>query len=207
MKPLVILVAGGTASGKSTVVSEVLDKSGLDDVTIIRHDDYYKKVTDMSYDERSKINYDHPDSLDNDLLIEHLTQLLDGKSIKKPVYDFTNHIRSDKNELIIPKKVLIVEGILLLEDARIREFGDILMFVECDDDLRFIRRLQRDMKERGRSLESVVEQYIKTVKPMHHKFVSPSKRYADIIILNDRKHDVAVDLIVAKIKNLLNEKI
>ena len=203
MKPLVILVAGGTASGKSTVVSEVLDKSGLDDVIIIRHDDYYKKLDNMSLDNRAKINYDHPDSLDNDLLIEHLKCLLENKSIEKPVYDFTNHIRSNKIEIIGPKKVIIVEGILILEDARIREFGDILVFVECDDDLRFIRRLQRDMKERGRSLESVVEQYTKTVKPMHHRFVSPSKRYADIIILNDRKHDVAVDLIVAKIQNLL----
>ena len=203
MKPLVILVAGGTASGKSTVVKEILEKSGLDDVIIIRHDDYYKNFNNLPFCEREKINYDHPNSLDNELLISHLKQLLANETIKKPIYDFVNHLRSEKKEEIIPKKIIIIEGILILEDPKIREFGDILIFVECDDDLRFIRRMLRDMNERGRSLQSIVNQYTKTVKPMHHKFVSPSKRFADIIILNDNKHDVAVDLIVAKIENLL----
>ena len=205
MKPLVILVAGGTASGKSTVVKEVLDKSGLDDVIIIRHDDYYKK-SDLPLLEREKINYDHPDSLDNELLISDLKKLLNNEIIKKPIYDFTNHNRSNETEVINPKKVIIVEGILILEDSKIREFGDILVFVEADDDIRFIRRMQRDLVERGRTLESIVSQYTKTVKPMHHKFVSPSKRFADIIILNDTKHNVAVDLIVSKIKHLLGNK-
>ena len=205
MKPLVILVAGGTASGKSTVVSEVLDKSGLNDCVIIKHDDYYKDLSNSPFEERTKINFDHPDSLDNELLLSHINDLLNNKTIQKPTYDFTTYTRSDKVELVKPKKVVIIEGILLLENEDIRKYGDILIFVDCDDDLRFIRRLKRDINERGRSVDSVIKQYINTVKPMHQKYVSPSKRHADIIILNDRKHDVAVDLIVARINKEIKE--
>jgi uridine kinase len=205
MKPLLILVAGGSASGKSTVVSEILDKAGLDDVLIIKHDDYYLDQSNMPLEERYKMNYDHPSSLDNHLLYEHLKLLLDGKSVSKPVYDFVLHTRANEQEIIAPKKIIIVEGILILENPKIRELSHINLFVELDDDTRFIRRMLRDMDERGRSLESIISQYQKTVKPMFHKYIKPTKRYADVIIPNDRKHDIAVDLIVTKIKQYLKE--
>ncbi|MDL2292498.1 uridine kinase [Acholeplasma sp. OttesenSCG-928-E16] len=204
MKPLIILVAGGSASGKSTVVDEVLEKAGLNDVLIIKHDDYYKEYGELSFEERKKINYDHPTSLDNDLLISHLNDLVKSKTIEKPLYDFVNHTRSSLTEKLKPKNIIIVEGILVLENPELRQLGDILIFVEADDDTRFIRRMKRDLIERGRSLESIITQYETTVKPMHHKYIKPSKRYADIIIPNDRKHDVAVDLIVSKIKQMLD---
>lgn len=203
MKPVLIAVSGGSASGKTTVVEEILEKLKTDDVVIIRHDDYYKDQSDLILEDRFKTNYDHPDSLDNDLLIEDLNQLLNGNEILKPTYDFVNHTRSDVKELIKPRRVIILEGILILTDPRIRKLSDIKIFVQLDDDLRFIRRLQRDIKERGRTVENVIDQYLKTVKPMYHQFVQPTKRYADVIIPNDTKHDVAVDIIVAKICNIL----
>jgi len=203
MKPLLMLVAGGSASGKSTVVKEIVDKAGLDDVLIIKHDDYYQSYDDKPFEERKKVNYDHPGSLDNDLLLVHLNQLLNGESIDKPIYDFIEFNRQEKTERIEPKKVIIVEGILILVDERIRALADLSLFVELDDDTRFIRRMLRDMDERGRSLESIIRQYQMTVKPMFHEFVRPTKRYADVIIPNDSKHDIAVDLIVAKILHFL----
>ncbi len=205
-RPLLILVAGGSASGKSTVVKEILDRAGLDDVLIIKHDDYYLDQSDLPLEVRYLTNYDHPSSLDNELLYKHLVTLLDGKSIDKPTYDFVNHTRSSLVEHVSPKPIIIVEGILILENEKIRELSNMNLFVELDDDTRFIRRLLRDMRERGRTLESIISQYETTVKPMFHKHIKPTKRYADVIIPNDRKHDIAVDLIVTKIKQILGEK-
>jgi uridine kinase len=205
-KPLLILVAGGSASGKSTVVQEILEKAGLDDVLIIKHDDYYLDQSDLPLEERYQTNYDHPSSLDNELLFSHLCQLMQGEMIEKPTYDFVMHTRAKQTEIIYPKPIIIIEGILILENEKIRNLSDMNLFVELDDDTRFIRRLLRDMNERGRSLESVIAQYDKTVKPMFHKYIKPTKRFADVIIPNDRKHDIAVDLIVTKIKQIIGER-
>lgn len=206
MKPVIIAVSGGSASGKTTVVEEILEKLNEEDVLIIRHDDYYLDQSHLDLKERFLTNYDHPDSLDNDLLYNDLKKLIEGKTISKPTYDFVNHTRSEVKEVLSPKKVIILEGILILTDERIRKMSDIKLFVQLDDDLRFIRRLERDIKERGRTVENVISQYLKTVKPMYHQFVQPTKRYADVIIPNDTKHDVAVDIIVSKIHSILNEK-
>lgn len=205
MKPVIIAVGGGSGSGKTTVVNEIIQKLNKDDLVVIKHDDYYKKQSHLSLEERYNINYDHPVSLDNELFISDIKKLIKGESISKPIYDFVLHDRSDKTEIVEPKKVIILEGILILEDKRIRDLSDIKLFVSLDDDLRFIRRLSRDIEERGRSLDSVVKQYLKTVKPMYHRFVEPTKRYADVIIPNNNRHDVAVDVIAAKIKSIKGE--
>ena len=203
MTPLIILVAGGSASGKSTVVSEIVHKAGLEDVLIIRHDDYYKDQSNVAFEKRLDVNYDHPDALDSDLLQDHLSQLLMGKSIEKPLYDFVSYTRKKDTEVVSSKKVIIVEGILILSDPHIRKLSNLNVYVELDDDTRFIRRMMRDLNERGRSIESIVLHYQNTVKPMFYKFVKPSKRHAHIIIPNDDKHDIAVDLIASKIKTVL----
>ncbi len=204
-KSVIIAVAGGSASGKTTVVDKITESFDQQDVTVIKHDDYYKDQSDLSMEERYKVNYDHPFSLDNDLMYQDILQLIKGETITKPTYDFEAHTRSDKTEQIRPTKIIILEGILIMEDERIRDLCDIKLFVEADDDLRFIRRLQRDMEERGRSLDSVISQYLNTVKPMHFAFVKPTKRYADVIIPNDKDHDVAVDLIITKIKSIISK--
>lgn len=206
MRPVLILIAGGSASGKSTVVDKIQNKLNSIYVTVIRHDDYYKDQTNVPLEERVKVNYDHPNALDNDLLYKQLNQLLEGNEIDCPTYDFKVHTRSNLTKHIKPTKVIILEGILILEDPRIRDLADIKIFVESDDDIRFIRRLLRDINERGRSMENVIDQYLTTVKPMYHSFIKPTKRYADIIIPNDNKHDVAVDVIVSKIKDIINER-
>ncbi len=203
-KPVFIAVAGGSASGKTTVVDKIVESFNIEDVTVIKHDDYYKDQSEMNMEERYLVNYDHPFSLDNDLMYSQILDLFKGKSIVKPTYDFEAHNRSKKTETVIPTKIIILEGILIMEDSRIRDLCDIKLYVEADDDIRFIRRLKRDMDERGRSLESVINQYTKTVKPMHFAFVKPTKRYADIIIPNDINHDVAVDLIITKIKSIIS---
>ncbi len=204
-RPIIIAVAGGSASGKTTVVEEILSKFDKKDVTVIRHDDYYKDQTELTMEERIKVNYDHPLSLDNDMMYDQILQLLKGHKIYRPIYDFENHNRSSEVKEIKPTQIIILEGILIMEDKRIRDLCDIKLFVEADDDLRFIRRLIRDMKERGRSLDSVINQYLTTVKPMHYSFVKPQKRYADVIIPNDKDHKVAVDLIITKIKSIISE--
>ncbi|MBE6143534.1 MAG: uridine kinase [Erysipelotrichaceae bacterium] len=204
-KVIVIAVAGGSASGKTTVIKEIYDALGGEDIAIIKHDDYYKDQSHLTREERKLTNYDHPSSLENELLISQLKDLIDGKSIKKPTYDFMLQTRSDKYEIVEPKKVIILDGILILEDERIRELADIKIFVECDEDLRLIRRIKRDMVERGRSFEHIIEQYLTTVKPMYHHFVSKTKRYADIIIPNDFSHSVATDLLIEKIKSILKK--
>ena len=207
MKPILIIVAGGSASGESTVVNEIIERLKSVHVAIIKHDDYYVDLTNMPMEERKLVNYDHPSSLDNELLYQHLQDLLNNKAVLKPTYDFIEHNRNTNKELLEPKKVIILEGILSLVDKRIRDLASIKIFVELDDDLRFIRRLTRDINERGRSVESVIQQYLTTVKPMYHKYVKPQKKYCDIIIPNDKSHDVAVDVIVCKIKDILNQDV
>jgi uridine kinase len=204
-KPVIIAVAGGSASGKTTVVEKIIDGFDPKNVTVIKHDDYYKDQSEMSMEERVKVNYDHPFSLDNDLMYKQILDLIKGKTITKPTYDFENHNRSDYYEEMSPTDIIILEGILIMEDERIRDLCDIKLFVEADDDLRFIRRLTRDMAERGRTMESVVNQYLNTVKPMHFAFIKPTKRYADIIIPNDKDHDVAVDIIITKINSIISQ--
>lgn len=206
MKPILIVIAGGSASGKTTVVNKIINELNSKNVTVIKHDDYYKDLSHLPIEERAKVNFDHPHSLDSDLFVSQLKTLLDGKSIEKPTYDFVCHNRSKITETINPTKVIVTEGILVLEDERVRDLADIKIFVESDDDIRFIRRLVRDTKERGRSIESVINQYLNTVKPMYYAFVKPTKRYADIIIPNDNTHDVAVNCIVRMIKDMLGEK-
>ncbi|HHV33603.1 MAG TPA: uridine kinase [Acholeplasma sp.] len=205
-RPVIIAVAGGSASGKTTVVEEVISKLKKEFVVVIMHDDYYKEHNHLSLEERKTVNYDHPDSIDNELFLKHVNKLLKGEEINKPIYDFNTYSRLEKTEKITPKKVIILEGILVLTDKRIRELADIKLYVDLDSDMRFIRRMERDIKERGRTVESVVDQYLKTVKPMHHQFVEPTKRYADVIIPNDHKHDVVVDIIVSKINTILGEE-
>lgn len=205
-RPVIIAVAGGSASGKTTVIEEVISKLKKEFVVVIMHDDYYKEHNHLSLEERKMVNYDHPDSIDNELFLKHVNKLLKGEEINKPIYDFNTYSRLEKTEKITPKKVIILEGILVLTDKRIRELADIKLYVDLDSDMRFIRRMERDIKERGRTVESVVDQYLKTVKPMHHQFVEPTKRYADVIIPNDHKHDVAVDIIVSKINTILGEE-
>lgn len=205
-KPVIIAVAGGSASGKTTVVEKIVSNFDPVDVTVIKHDDYYKDQTELPMEERLKVNYDHPFSLDNDLMFKHILRLLKDQNVEKPTYDFEKHNRSNKTEIIKPTKIIILEGILIMEDERIRDLCDIKLFVEADDDLRFIRRLTRDIAERGRSMESVIKQYLSTVKPMHYAFIKPTKRYADVIIPNDKNHDVAVDLIITKINSIISSK-
>ncbi len=204
MKPILITIAGGTASGKTTVVHEIMDHFDSKDVMVICQDNYYKSQDQMTIEERKKTNYDHPNSFDMDLLFDDLKNLLSGNTIYSPVYDFKEHTRKklEANE-IHPSKVIILEGILALYDKRIRDISNILIYVESDPDIRFIRRLKRDINERGRDMNSVVLQYLSTVKPMYDEYIAPTKRFADIIIPNDTKHDVAIEVLAAKIKDII----
>ena len=204
MKPLIIAIAGGTASGKSTVVKEIVESFKSVDISVICHDDYYKDQSHLTMEQRLQTNYDHPSSLDNELLVSHLKALINGESINMPKYDFVCHNRKEETVEVNPTKVIILEGILVLEERKIRECADVKIFVSCDEDVRFIRRLKRDIEERGRTLDNVINQYLTTVKPMFNKYVSPSSKHADIIIPNDKKHDVAVEFLIAKIKDILN---
>lgn len=204
-KPLIIGIAGGTASGKTSISRHIQEM--YDDVTsvlIIRQDDYYKDQSSKSMEERVLTNYDHPDSIDTDLLVEHVKALIDGKSIQKPLYDFVEHTRSKETEVCYPCDVLILEGLFVLQDPKIRELLDIKVFVDTEADIRFIRRLLRDVQERGRSMESVVNQYTSTVRPMHESFVEPSKKYADIIIPEGGENRVAIDLLITKISSIIH---
>ena len=204
-KVIVISVAGGSGSGKTTVVDNIIKSFKKREVRVIRLDDYYKK-SDLPLIERSQINYDHPNSLDYDLFISQVKDLCNGIAINKPLYDYVIHNRKEETEYIEPAKILILEGILVMESPEVRALSDIKVYVDTDPDLRFIRRMLRDTKERGRSVESVVNQYLKTVKPMHEAFVEQTKKYADIIIPNDFSHDVAVNMITAKIHEILEDK-
>lgn len=203
METTIIGIAGGTGSGKSTFTNRLKQYFG-DNVTVIYHDNYYKPHDDLPFSERQDINYDHPDALETGLLVRHLEALKQGKSIRCPVYDFTQHTRSDRTILIQPSRVILVEGILILQDERLRELFDIKIFVEADADERILRRVVRDMNERGRELENIIEQYLMTVKPMHYLYVAPTKNVADLVI-NSGLNDVAFDLVKTKIQQLLSQ--
>ena len=204
-KPILIGITGGTGSGKSTVSKEIYRSIKGKNATIIEQDSYYKDQSHLAFEERIKTNYDHPFAFDNDLLISHLNLLLEGKPIEKPIYDFEVHTRKKETITVYPKDIIILEGILLLSDERIRDLLYIKIFVDTDSDVRLIRRITRDIKERGRSLDSVIEQYMKTVRPAHMQFIEPSKKYADIIIPEGGYNKVAIDIIVAKINSIINE--
>lgn len=203
MDCIMIGIAGGTGSGKSTFTNKIKERFG-DDVTVIYHDNYYRRRDDMTYEERTKVNYDHPDSLETDLLVEHLKMLKQGKSVECPIYDFTQHNRSNKTYTIQPSKIFLIEGILIFSDERLRDLFDIKVFVEADADERILRRIVRDVKERGRDIDNIMEQYLTTVKPMHSLYVEPTKTTADIII-NSGMNEVAFDIMSLKIESLLNK--
>ena len=203
-KILVIGIAGGTGSGKTTLMKNLIaDFSEV--VTVLSHDNYYKRHDELPYEERCKLNYDEPDALETDLMARHLDVLRSGGEIDCPVYDFTVHNRSDETIRIVPKKVIIVEGILIFENKPLRDLMDIKVFVDTDADVRLCRRIKRDVNKRGRSLESVLQQYQETVKPMHEKYVEPSKKYADIIVPEGGKNMVALDMLVGRIRRHLEE--
>jgi uridine kinase len=200
--PLVIGVAGGSGSGKTTVVRRIIESIGDDQVTVLEHDRYYRDRNDLRLEERAALNYDHPDSLETDLLVRHLHELRTGRGVEMPAYDFARYARQSVTVPAQPRKAIIVEGILIFADASLRELMDVKVFVDADDDTRFIRRLQRDIAERGRTVSSVIEQYLGTVKPMHLEFVEPSKRYADIIIPLGGHNKVAIDMLLTLIRGL-----
>ena len=202
-KPVVIGVAGGSGSGKTSVTKAIYEHFKGHSILMIEQDFYYKDQSHLPFEQRLNTNYDHPLAFDNDLLIDHLNTLLHHNSIEKPVYDYTLHTRSEDVIIVEPKDVIILEGILILEDERLRELMDIKLFVDTDADLRIIRRILRDIKERGRSIDSVIEQYISVVRPMHNQFIEPTKRYADIIIPEGGQNHVAIDLMVTKIQTIL----
>ena len=204
--PILIGIAGGTGSGKSTVTREIYKSITDKNVAIIEQDSYYKDQSNLSFEERVKTNYDHPFAFDNELLIEHLKKLLNGKSIQKPIYDFENHNRKKETYHVEPRHIIILEGILILYDEELRDLLDIKIFVDTDSDVRVIRRILRDIKERGRTLDSVIMQYMNTVRPAHLQFVEPTKRYADIIIPEGGHNKVAIDIIVAKVNNIIKEQ-
>lgn len=204
-KPIIIGVTGGSGGGKTSVSRAILDSFPNARIAMIQHDSYYRDQAHLSFEERIKTNYDHPLAFETDFMIEQLKELLAGRSVDIPIYDYTQHTRSDKTFRQDPQDVIIVEGILVLEDERLRNLMDIKLFVDTDDDIRIIRRIKRDMMERGRSLESIIEQYTSVVKPMYHQFIEPSKRYADIIVPEGVSNIVAIDLINTKIASILAE--
>jgi uridine kinase len=202
MAPFVIGVAGGSGSGKTTVVRRIVDSLGLEQVTWLDHDRYYRDRNDLRLEERAALNYDHPDALETDLMVDHVRALKAGRAIEAPQYDFTRHARLAQTDEFLPRRALIVEGILVFTDAALRDLMDLKVFVDTDSDTRFIRRLQRDVAERGRTMESVIDQYQSTVKPMHLEFVEPSKRYADVIIPLGGHNTVAVDLLLTLLRSV-----
>ena len=200
---LTIGIAGGTGSGKSTITKRIVEHFG-GNISVVTHDNYYKAHDDMTYEERCKLNYDHPDAFENELMIEHLKQLKAGNSVQCPVYDYTVHNRSNDTISIEPAKVIIVEGILILADKQLCDEMDIRVFVDTDADVRILRRIIRDVKKRGRTLDSVVDQYLTTVKPMHEAFVEPSKKNAHVIIPEGGRNQVALDMVIGRIEKHLN---
>jgi uridine kinase len=206
--PIVIGVAGGSGSGKTTVVQRIIstlattDSHGDEQVSVLEHDRYYRDRLDLRLEERAALNYDHPDSLETDLLVQHVMALREGREIQIPVYDFARYARRDTSQTVKPRRAIIVEGILIFTDATLRSLMDVKVFVDTDDDTRFIRRLQRDIAERGRTVQSVIDHYLSTVKPMHLEFVEPSKRYADIIIPSGGHNTVAIDMLLTLIRSM-----
>jgi uridine kinase len=207
MKPIVIGVAGGTGSGKSTVAQAIIQRLGSERIVCIQHDSYYRAQNHLPLRERARVNYDHPDALENELLIEHLKRLLAGQAVEVPIYDFTAHTRTRRTRRVGPKGAVLVEGILIFADRALRDLMDIKVFVDTDADIRFIRRLQRDITERGRTLDSVIKQYVETVRPMHLEFVEPSKRYADIIIPEGGFNVTAIDMVVARVESMIEGRV
>jgi uridine kinase len=202
---IVIGVAGGSGSGKTTVVRSIVRSLGKGEVTVVHHDSYYRDASHLSLEERQSINYDHPDALETELLVEHLLQLRSGHAVEVPEYDFTTHSRQAATEKAEPRKVIILDGLLILWDERLRKLMDIKVFVDTDADLRFIRRLSRDIEQRGRKPEWVIKQYLATVRLMHLEFVEPSKRYADLIVPQGGENHVAVDMLLTKVRSILRD--
>ena len=201
---MIIGICGGTGSGKTTVAQKIIESIGEENVAYLQQDSYYRNLGDMPLDARHQANFDHPDAFDNELLLNHLEALRAGESIERPVYDFVTHSRKPDTFLMLPLPVVVVDGILIFFDARMRRLMDIKIFVQCDADIRFIRRLRRDLRERGRSVDSVIEQYLTTVRPMHMQFVEPSMRYADIILPEGGFNEAGIDLITGKIRSVLD---
>ena len=202
-KPLVIGIAGGSGSGKTTVANEILNKVGAHRIAFLPHDAYYRELSHLPLAQRTQVNFDHPNSIETELLIHHIKSLLKGEAIELPVYDFTTHSRTGESIHVDPKKIILVEGILIFAEADLRDMFDMKIFVDTDADIRFMRRLERDIAERGRTVESVIHQYQSTVRPMHLEFVEPSKRYADVIIPEGGRNWVALDMVIAKLESLL----
>jgi uridine kinase len=202
---IIIGVAGGSGSGKTTVSEFILDRVGMEQIAYIQQDSYYRDLSHLPYEERIQVNFDHPDALETDLLIHHLTALRDGLAVDVPLYDYTRYTRTGQTRRVEPRRVILVEGILIFAEKALRDLFDVRIFVDADADIRFIRRLQRDLGERGRTTESVVRQYLGTVRPMHLEFVEPSKRYADVIIPEGGFNTVALDMIVARVAALVRE--
>lgn len=202
--PLVIGIAGGSGSGKTTVAQTILQRVGPDRISFLQHDAYYKDLSGLPPAQRIEVNFDHPNSLETDLLIKHILQLKDGHAVEVPIYDFSTHSRTDRTYTVQPRGVILVEGILLFTEATLRDLFDVKLFVDTDSDLRFIRRLERDISERGRTLEMVIKQYMSTVRPMHLEFVEPSKRYADVVIPEGGFNTAALDMVVARIESMLS---
>ena len=205
MEPIIIGVAGGTGSGKTTVSEAILRRVGAERIAFIQHDSYYRDQSHRPLAERAKLNYDHPDILESELLVSHLRQLQSGQPVYIPIYDFTTHTRANETRRVELKRVILVEGILIFAEPALREIFDVRIWVETDADIRFIRRLRRDITERGRTVNSVIEQYEATVRPMHLEFAEPSKRYADVIIPEGGFNTVAMDMVVARILEMLGE--
>jgi len=203
---MIIGICGGTGSGKTTIARRIVKDVGASNVVLVEQDSYYRNLADMPLDKRHQANFDHPDSIDSEMLMNHIKRLKNGSSIEMPIYNFKSHTRSGKTDHIEPKPVVIVEGILIFSEPRILELLDVRAFVDTPDDIRFIRRLQRDINERGRTVESVIAQYYATVRPMHHEFVEPSKRYADIIIPEGGQTDISINMLCGMVREKLREQ-
>ncbi|MEL7647244.1 MAG: uridine kinase [Sedimentibacter sp.] len=205
-KPIFIGICGGSGSGKTTIVNKIYSAVPEKSIAILEHDSYYKDQSSMSYEQRCRTNYDHPFAFDTDLFVEHIKELKEGKTINKPIYDYGIHNRKQETIDVDPKEIIIVEGLLVFYEERIRDLLDIKIYVDTDADIRILRRIIRDINERSRSLESVINQYMDTVRPAHEQFIEPSKKYADIIVTEGGNNLVAIDLMVTKIKSLLNKE-
>ena len=205
MKVTIIGVAGGSGSGKSTLVKKLQEAFGAEDVSTLCHDYYYKEHSDMNYEQRTQLNYDHPQAFDTDMMVAHIRSLKNNETIERPVYSFVEHNRTAESVTVKPSKVIIIDGILIFENQELRDLMDIKVFVDTDADVRLARRILRDVCNRGRSMESVIEQYLSTVKPMHEEFVEPSKRYADVIIPEGGFNSVAVEMLIQSIRSLINK--
>lgn len=203
MTRVILGIGGGTGSGKTTAARKIIDSMGEANAVYLPQDSYYRNLDDMPLDRRSRVNFDHPDAFDTELLLEHLDALRAGRSIEQPLYDFASHTRKKETLHVEPLPLVVAEGILVFWDARMRSRMDLKVFVDCDPDMRFVRRLERDMRERGRSVESVIEQYMTTVRPMHQEFVEPAKRYADIILREGGLNESGLDIIIGKVRTML----